>query len=65
MTLCLQKTVSPISAFTEVTIGKVQTLDWTTGMGYWTGTFWFLRLQDTQQLSNKFFVIDAGLGVVV
>jgi len=22
--------------------GKVQTLDWTTGMDYWTGIFWFL-----------------------
>jgi len=23
-------------------MGKVQMLDWTTGMDYWTGLFWFL-----------------------
>ena len=25
-----------------IIIGKVQTLDWTTGMDHWTGIFWFL-----------------------
>jgi len=28
----------------DLIIGKVQTLDWTTGMDDWTGIFWFLIL---------------------